>query len=107
MRIGFHTRRHDRLTSIDDGAVDAAFADGRAELEALAGERLVLVAYPHGRGDERVAASARRAGFAQGFTGVARAVLPADDPLLLGRVAPTHHSAGALVLQVIGTLRRA
>jgi peptidoglycan/xylan/chitin deacetylase (PgdA/CDA1 family) len=106
MRIGFHTRRHDRLTSLDESRLDAAFADGRAELETLAGERIVLVAFPHGTADERVASAARRAGFVQGFTGAASAIRPDEDPLLLGRLAPTHHSAQALVLQVLAALRR-
>jgi peptidoglycan/xylan/chitin deacetylase (PgdA/CDA1 family) len=106
MTIGFHTRRHDRLTSLDEPTIAVELTDGRVELESVTGTQLALVAYPHGHADDKVASAARRAGFVQGFTGGAKAVGPGDDPLLLGRVSPTHRSAHALVLQLLETLLR-
>lgn len=106
MSIGFHTRRHDYLPVLDDESLADAFEDGRFELEELAGERLTIVAYPHGAADERVARAARRAGFVSGYTGTPRAVLVEDDVLLLGRLEPSHRCTGHLALQMAMTLLR-
>jgi peptidoglycan/xylan/chitin deacetylase (PgdA/CDA1 family) len=107
MAIGFHTRRHDVLTNLDERRLANAFEEGRRQLEEVMGSRLTVVAYPHGRGDERVAAAASRAGFEVGFTGVARAVRADNDTLLLGRLSPSHRSAGHLALQIVAALFRA
>jgi peptidoglycan/xylan/chitin deacetylase (PgdA/CDA1 family) len=107
MAIGFHTRRHQVLTRLDEAGLSRAFEEGRAELEQAAGRCLVIVAYPHGQADERVSAAAGAAGFTTGFTGAAVAVTPGDDPLLLGRLAPSHRSARHLALQVAAALARA
>jgi peptidoglycan/xylan/chitin deacetylase (PgdA/CDA1 family) len=106
MAIGFHTRRHRYLPLLPAGELDAAFVEGRAELEELAGRPLNVVAYPHGAADERVAAAARAAGFEVGYTGRPRAVRAGDDPLLLGRLSPSHRSAGQLGLQLAAALAR-
>jgi peptidoglycan/xylan/chitin deacetylase (PgdA/CDA1 family) len=107
MAIGFHTRRHHVLPRLDDPALNAAFEEGRAQLEKSVGERLTIVAYPHGQADGRVSETARRAGFETGYTGVAVAVGPDDDPLLLGRLTPSHCSARHLALQIVAALLRA
>ena len=107
MEIGFHTRGHHVLPSLDEEALNAAFEDGRAELERPVGERVTVVAYPHGRADERVAAAARDADFRTGFTGVAVPVGPRDDPLLLGRLVPSHRSARHLAAELAAALIRA
>jgi peptidoglycan/xylan/chitin deacetylase (PgdA/CDA1 family) len=106
MSIGFHTRRHRYLPHLPAGALAAAFVEGRAELEELAGRPLSVVAYPHGAADERVAAAARAAGFEVGYTGSPRAVRAGDDSLLLGRLSPSHRSTGRLALQLAAALAR-
>jgi peptidoglycan/xylan/chitin deacetylase (PgdA/CDA1 family) len=98
--IGFHTRRHHRLTQLDGGDLERELTDGRAELEALAGAPLHTLAYPHGRADARVAGAAREAGYRIGFTTAARAVTPASDPLMLGRVEAPYTSVRALAARV-------
>jgi peptidoglycan/xylan/chitin deacetylase (PgdA/CDA1 family) len=86
-RVGFHTLRHGRLPALDDERLGRALEDGRERLASIAGP-LEQIAYPHGRGDERVAAAAARAGFKLGFTTKWRAVRPEDDPRLIGRLEP-------------------
>ncbi len=102
--VGFHTRRHDRLTGLGDAALAAALTDGRADLEAVVGRPLTLIAYPHGKADERVATAAAAAGFALGFTGQYEPVTAASPPLLLGRIEPAFGSAGAFSLQAVRAL---
>jgi peptidoglycan/xylan/chitin deacetylase (PgdA/CDA1 family) len=106
MRIGFHTRRHHFLPALDDHALRAAFEEGRSELEEAAEQRLTAVAYPHGTADTRVAEAAGAAGFRIGYTGSPRAVRATDDRLLLGRVEPSHRSAGHFALQLVAALAR-
>lgn len=101
MTVGFHTRRHDALTLLDDEALDAAMQHGSRELEDAAGRPLEAVAYPHGRADARVAAAARRAGFRVGFTAAGEPVSAASDPLLLPRIMPYYRSAGQFALQLV------
>ena len=84
--IGFHTRRHYLLTTLDDTALRAALTEGREEIDAAARQRLRMVAYPHGKADERVAQAARSAGYDYGFTASDACVFPDADALLLGRV---------------------
>lgn len=96
--VGFHTLRHDRLPDLDGDALAAAMCDGRNRLGGVVGQALRLIAYPHGRADERVAAAARAAGFGLGLAGGERAVLPDDDPLLVPRVEPRASAAGAFAV---------
>jgi peptidoglycan/xylan/chitin deacetylase (PgdA/CDA1 family) len=84
--IGFHTRRHYLLPTLDDSALRSAMREGRDRLEVLAGGRLKMIAYPHGKADERVAAAARAEGYERGFTAWAFPVGPTTDPLLTGRL---------------------
>ncbi|MEP6811391.1 MAG: polysaccharide deacetylase family protein [Actinomycetota bacterium] len=104
MTIGFHTRRHDPMTTLDDDRLAVALRDGRAELEQLAEQRVSVIGYPHGRADERVAAAARTAGFDVGFTTVEAAVTPLADGLLLGRINPSYRSVGHFALQLARSL---
>lgn len=106
MSIGFHTRRHDPLPSLDHEALDLAMRVGRDELEAVAASRLTTIAYPHGHVNARVADAARGAGFEYGFTTRVEPVAPSSDPLLLGRVIPSHRSVGHFALQLVSTLMR-
>jgi peptidoglycan/xylan/chitin deacetylase (PgdA/CDA1 family) len=84
--IGFHTRRHYLLPTLDDPELATALTEGRAELESLLGHRLTMIAYPRGKADTRVADAARAAAFDYGFTGLARPVGRSSDPLQLGRL---------------------
>jgi peptidoglycan/xylan/chitin deacetylase (PgdA/CDA1 family) len=98
--IGFHTCRHDPLPSLQDTQLARALVEGRDEVAAAAGRYLTLIAYPHGRGDDRVAEAARAAGYRFGFAVVPEAVRPATDPLLVPRVGPTIRSSGRGALQI-------
>ena len=100
VEIGFHTRRHDLLTLLDDEQLVEAMRAGRSEIEDVVGRPLRTISYPHGDADSRVAAAARAAGFDFGFTGLPGAVADDDDPLLLGRVSPSYYSAGELMFDV-------
>lgn len=102
--IGFHTRRHDPLPSLDDPALQRAMHDGRSELEVLAGARLDSIAYPHGAVDARVVRAARQAGFTTGFTTEEAAVRPGQDPLLQGRIEPDFTSLDRFGLRVVRVL---
>lgn len=84
--IGFHTRRHDLLSTLDDDALSAAMTDGRDLLEAAVGPALTTIAYPHGKADGRAAGAARAAGYELGLTGSPTRVDPTTDRLLIGRV---------------------
>ena len=84
--IGFHTRRHYLLPTLDDAELATAMTEGRAELESLLGLRLTMIAYPHGKADARVAGAARAAAFDYGFTSIARPVRGSTDPLQIGRL---------------------
>jgi peptidoglycan/xylan/chitin deacetylase (PgdA/CDA1 family) len=84
--IGFHTRRHYLLPALDDRELGAAMTEGRNRLDAIAERKLTMIAYPHGKADERVAQAAQEAGFELGFTGLASPVTPTTDPLLIGRL---------------------
>jgi hypothetical protein len=96
LAVGFHTLRHYDLRTLDDEALGVALTEGRSEL--------TLIAYPHGKCDDRVAAAARAAGFEHGFTGEAKAVRATDDPLRLGRVQPARGSLGEFALQLTAAL---
>ena len=106
MGIGFHTLRHDPLPSLDDERLALAMTAGRAELEAITGERLTAIAYPHGHVDSRVAAAAQSAGFELGFTTRVEPVHPGSNPFLLGRLSPSYRSTGHFALQMLGLLTR-
>lgn len=107
LEIGFHTKRHYYLPALDDEQLFQAMRSGRSELEQLLGRQLRTISYPHGGGDARVADAARQAGFEAGFTGVPAAVAAESDPLLLGRVWPSHRSVGELAFRVAWALLRA
>jgi peptidoglycan/xylan/chitin deacetylase (PgdA/CDA1 family) len=103
--IGFHTKRHYILPSLDDRALDRAMVEGRDELAAVVGSELSMIAYPNGDADARVASAARSAGFRLGFTADPVPVEPGTDPLLIGRVAATHHpSRGRFTLAIARAL---
>jgi peptidoglycan/xylan/chitin deacetylase (PgdA/CDA1 family) len=102
--IGFHTLRHERLTTLDDGELEEALDAGRADLAELAGHALTVLAYPHGGSDNRVAEASRRAGFTIGLTDQRRGATPRSNPLLLGRYAPAGGAHGPFALGLVRTL---
>jgi peptidoglycan/xylan/chitin deacetylase (PgdA/CDA1 family) len=105
--VGFHTLRHHRLPLLDDTELATALRERRGELEGAVGRPVRSISYPHGKGDARVAAAAREAGYERGFTGVADAVTPASDPLLLPRLDSEETSRERFARQLIGALERA
>ena len=105
--IGFHTRDHDRLPTLSDDALARAMRAGVADLSAAAGAPLRAIAYPHGDADERVAAAARDAGFACGYTTSGVAVRADTDPFLMGRLYPSRVSIAHLASQLNYVIRRA
>jgi peptidoglycan/xylan/chitin deacetylase (PgdA/CDA1 family) len=82
--IGSHTITHPRLTELEDAALDRELAWSRAAVEEELGLPCRSIAYPFGDLDARVAAQARRAGYAAG------AALPRTprgrDPMAFPRV---------------------
>lgn len=102
--IGFHTRDHEPLDTLDEAALTAAMTDGRTVLEDAIGHRALAIAYPHGRADERVVAAAARGGFEAGFTTESKAIGPVAARLRLGRIAPAHSSLGAFALTIARSL---
>jgi peptidoglycan/xylan/chitin deacetylase (PgdA/CDA1 family) len=105
--IGFHTRRHEYLTLLEEDALARSMSDGRDELEELAGRPLETIAYPHGGAEHREADAAREAGFRWGYTTLHMAVTPDSDPLLLGRVECSFSSLGHFAVRLSRALLRA
>jgi peptidoglycan/xylan/chitin deacetylase (PgdA/CDA1 family) len=97
--VGFHTLRHDFLPSLSGPELADALNDGREALAAAAGQRLDLIAYPHGKADARVVDAARGAGFALGFTSARGPVTPDTDPFLIPRTV-ADQSVSALGLRL-------
>jgi peptidoglycan/xylan/chitin deacetylase (PgdA/CDA1 family) len=105
--VGFHTLCHHRLPLLGNAELATALREGRGELERAVGRPVRSISYPHGKGDARVAAAAREAGYERGFTGVADAVTPASDPLLLPRLESEKTSRERFARQLVGALERA
>jgi len=63
-----HTRSHASLPTLDDERLAAELAGSRAELQALLGTSVDLLAYPFGHVDERVARAAKQAGYRAAFS---------------------------------------
>ncbi len=106
LEIGFHTRRHYLLPTLDDAELATAMTEGRAELESLLGHRLTMIAYPHGKADARIADAARAAAFDYGFTGLARPVDRSTDSLQIGRLDAHAVAPGDFARTVEATLAR-
>jgi len=62
--IGSHTRRHARLTELDDDVLADELRGSREECERHLGRPCNSLAYPYGAVDERVVRAAREAGYA-------------------------------------------
>ena len=104
--IGFHTLDHEALPALDDASLRRALDDGRSALAAAAGRPIRLLAYPHGKADERVAEAARSAGYELAYAGSARSVQAGAPALLLPRWEPPFDGGSAFELAVARSLRR-
>jgi len=65
-----------------------------------------VLAYPHGRADNRVAAAARSAGYTDGFGGPDRSITARADRLLLGRTELLLEDSSAFELALASELFR-
>jgi peptidoglycan/xylan/chitin deacetylase (PgdA/CDA1 family) len=90
--VGAHTVTHPILARVPDDVARREIAQGRRELEALAGSPVTLFAYPNGRPGqdyaERHVDMVREAGFAFAVTTAEGAATRASDPLQLPRYTP-------------------
>ncbi len=104
--IGFHTRHHYFLQALDRKELEQAMRDGLKELEAVAGYRPTAIAYPYCKGDLRVAAAAREAGFELGFVCRNGPVSTTQHPLLLDRVDAHVDALGRFAFRLARTAIR-
>jgi peptidoglycan/xylan/chitin deacetylase (PgdA/CDA1 family) len=86
--VGFHTVHHHVLPSLDASALDEALTLGRDEMSEAVGRVVDLIAYPHGKATDPVAAATAAAGFRLAWTGRIEPTTSAADPHLLGRWEP-------------------
>jgi peptidoglycan/xylan/chitin deacetylase (PgdA/CDA1 family) len=107
MAVGFHTLEHPLLPALDGDRLAEVLEAGRAELAAVAGQPMTLLAYPHGKADARVARAARAAGYRAAWTGWPRPARAGDDPFLLGRWEPGPLDLDSFVAAVGVRLHRA
>jgi peptidoglycan/xylan/chitin deacetylase (PgdA/CDA1 family) len=104
--VGFHTLHHRVLTALPAADLDRELTEGREVLATVAGQPLRLFAYPHGKGDGKVAARVRAAGYVAAWTGLPSATRPGADQFLLGRWEPGALSVDELVVKVAIRLNR-
>lgn len=105
--VGFHTVDHPVLTTLDEGALDHALTNGRAELERVLGARTTAIAYPHGAADDRVRRCASRLGYRIGCTTAAHPYRPGRDRMRIGRWEPGPSTGDAFLARVLVVLNRA
>jgi peptidoglycan/xylan/chitin deacetylase (PgdA/CDA1 family) len=103
--IGFHTVEHALLPALDDEEVRRALTEGRDELASQTEHPVTLLAYPHGKTDQRVAAAARAAGYTLAYGGSGRALRSDDDEMSLPRWEPPFTGGAAFQLAVARTIR--
>jgi peptidoglycan/xylan/chitin deacetylase (PgdA/CDA1 family) len=104
--VGFHTRRHLLLTGVGELRLEGELLDGRENVELATGRPTTLLAYPHGKADDRVAAAAERAGYELAFTGRREPVVPHTPRWLIGRIEPKADSPGRFALELARALRQ-
>ncbi len=100
LEIGFHTRRHHPLDTLDDEELSRALVEGRAALEQAADAPCRAIAYPNGRADGRTSDAVRGAGFDVGFTTAGRPLRAGADVLQVGRFEPRSRSLGHFALRL-------
>ncbi len=96
--IGFHTRRHDLLTT------PRRRRPPRGRRRAPAAAR--TLAYPHGKATAREAAAARDAGYVAAYTGAPEAFTDRTDPHLIGRLQPRFTTVGRFALDLARAVAR-
>jgi peptidoglycan/xylan/chitin deacetylase (PgdA/CDA1 family) len=84
--VGSHTRRHPRLTQLDDDDLERELRESRTACEEALGRPCRALAYPYGDVDARVVRAAAQAGYAAAaIEGLAR-----PHPLAWPRVGVYH-----------------
>ena len=106
MTIGFHTVAHPVLPRLAPHDRHRALTHGRERLRELTGQRLAILAYPHGRADAATAADTRAAGYEAAWTGAGRAISPRSDRWRLGRWEAGPIDARALRARALARLLR-
>jgi peptidoglycan/xylan/chitin deacetylase (PgdA/CDA1 family) len=106
MTVGFHTVTHPVLPRLAPPDRQRALTDGRERLEDLTGQRLTVLAYPHGRADAVTAADAQAAGYESAWTGAGRAVGRRSDRWRLGRWEAGAINANVLRARALARLLR-
>ena len=101
--IGFHTRRHDLLTALDDDALRDALEPG-----ATGRRRRATLAYPHGKATAREARRRARGRATSPPTPAApRCSTERTDDHLIGRLQPDSATLGRFALQLARALSAA
>jgi len=86
--VGSHARRHVPLDTLAQDEIEAEVTGSLDDLRAMLRVDVPLIAYPHGRHDERVRAATRRAGYAAAFTTAQGRNGAGTDRWCLRRVEP-------------------
>jgi peptidoglycan/xylan/chitin deacetylase (PgdA/CDA1 family) len=102
--VGFHTRDHYLLTTLDDDALTRALEP----VTVKPSDRLPrTLAYPHGKATMREADAARRAGYLAAFTGYPHVFTERTHDHLIGRLQPDTTTLGRFALQLARALSAA
>jgi peptidoglycan/xylan/chitin deacetylase (PgdA/CDA1 family) len=99
MELGAHSMRHDDLRTLDDRALAADLADGKAGVESITGRPCRTLAYPFGAYDERVQAATQAAGYELAWAWLPGPWAPFAAPRLPG---PTRPGTARLALKMLG-----
>lgn len=99
--IGFHTKRHDVLTSLDEAELREAVTPS---IVKPGGSLPSSIAFPHGLGGAREAAAASDAGFDAAYTMNSSVLTERTDPHQLGRLYPNTHSLGKFAVSLANTI---
>jgi peptidoglycan/xylan/chitin deacetylase (PgdA/CDA1 family) len=102
MELGAHSMRHDDLRTLDDAALAADLADGKAAVEAVTGRPCRTLAYPFGAYDARVQTATAAAGYALAWAWLPGPWAPLAAPRLPG---PTRAGAVRLAAKMTGVRR--
>ena len=110
MQVGGHTVTHPILTRLDTDAARREIEDGKAQLEAILGERVTLIAYPNGKLGidyaEEHRALVRVAGFEAAVATDWGAARHGSDPYQLPRFTPWDQSMGRFGTRMVANLWR-
>lgn len=84
--VGAHTLDHVRLGDLPPAEARRQIEGSKAELEDMVGRPVEAFSYPYGSHNDRVAETAREAGYATATTTVKAKATAADDPMRLPRL---------------------